>query len=150
MFAHTWETVISQQFDRCFTHYTQTNSFGLVWFLLLFSGKSGSTQSDTMWCRPSESQRYLQEKVSLSNKNIYIISRLYSEFVKLLNLFIFRFLDKTKNEWDQLETFEKVAGKYDMVFMDYSTDEKAKISTKAYMPPRHIEKISHACVYDLK
>lgn len=66
-------TVISQQFDRSFKHYTQTNSFGFVLFLLSFSGKSGSTQSDTMWCRPAESQRSLQEKVSLCNKNIYII-----------------------------------------------------------------------------
>lgn len=65
-------TVISQQFDRSFTHYTQTNSFGLVLFLLLFSGKSGSAQSDTMWYRPAESQRYLQEKVSLCIKNVYL------------------------------------------------------------------------------
>lgn len=37
-----------------------------------------------------------------------------------------RFFDKTKNEWEHREKFEKVAGKYDMVFMDYSTDEKVR------------------------
>lgn len=41
-------------------------------------------------------------------------------------LFCFRFLDKTKNEWEHRATFEKVPGKYDMVFMDYSTDDKAR------------------------
>lgn len=41
-------------------------------------------------------------------------------------LFCHRFLDKTKNEWEHRENFEKVAGKYDMVFMDYSTEEKVR------------------------
>lgn len=40
-------------------------------------------------------------------------------------LLLSRFLDKTKNDWDQRSTFQKVAGKYDMVFMDYSTDTQA-------------------------
>lgn len=35
-----------------------------------------------------------------------------------------KFLDKTKNEWAHRTDFEKVAGKYDMVFMDYSTNGK--------------------------
>lgn len=45
-------------------------------------------------------------------------------------LFCLRFLDKTKNEWEHRESFEKVAGKYDMVFMDYSTNEKARNRAK--------------------
>lgn len=40
--------------------------------------------------------------------------------------FCSRFLDKTKNEWEHRATFEKVPGKYDMVFMDYSADDKAR------------------------
>lgn len=45
-------------------------------------------------------------------------------------LFCLRFLDKTKNEWEDRACFEKVAGKYDMVFMDYSANEKARSKTK--------------------
>lgn len=40
------------------------------------------------------------------------------------NLFILRFFDKTKNEWEHRANFEKVAGKYDMVFVDYSIEDK--------------------------
>ncbi|TRY98940.1 hypothetical protein DNTS_016995 [Danionella cerebrum] len=35
-----------------------------------------------------------------------------------------KFFDKTKNEWERRAQFEKVAGKYDMVSVDYSTEEK--------------------------
>ncbi|XP_026060896.1 poly [ADP-ribose] polymerase 2-like isoform X4 [Carassius auratus] len=37
-----------------------------------------------------------------------------------------KFFDKTKNEWEHRANFEKVAGKYDMVFVDYSTEDKEK------------------------
>ncbi|XP_067308481.1 poly [ADP-ribose] polymerase 2 [Pseudorasbora parva] len=37
-----------------------------------------------------------------------------------------KFFDKTKNEWEHRAHFEKVAGKYDMVFVDYSTEDKEK------------------------
>ncbi|ROL55166.1 Poly [ADP-ribose] polymerase 2 [Anabarilius grahami] len=37
-----------------------------------------------------------------------------------------KFFDKTKNEWEHRADFEKVAGKYDMVFVDYSTEDKEK------------------------
>lgn len=40
--------------------------------------------------------------------------------------FLHRFFDKTKNEWEHRDNFKKEAGKYDVVFMDYSTDEKVK------------------------
>uniref|UniRef100_A0A8C1NAS1 Poly [ADP-ribose] polymerase n=1 Tax=Cyprinus carpio TaxID=7962 RepID=A0A8C1NAS1_CYPCA len=39
---------------------------------------------------------------------------------------LLRFFDKTKNEWEHRANFEKVAGKYDMVFVDYSTEDKVK------------------------
>lgn len=45
-----------------------------------------------------------------------------------LFFFLLRFFDKTKNEWERKDQFEKVAGKYDMVFMDYSTEEKVRNS----------------------
>uniref|UniRef100_A0A671KI42 Poly [ADP-ribose] polymerase n=1 Tax=Sinocyclocheilus anshuiensis TaxID=1608454 RepID=A0A671KI42_9TELE len=37
-----------------------------------------------------------------------------------------KFFDKTKNEWEHRANFENVAGKYDMVFVDYSTEDKVK------------------------
>lgn len=43
-----------------------------------------------------------------------------------------KFFDKTKNEWEHRASFEKVAGKYDMVFMDYSTEDKGE--EKAVVP----------------
>ncbi|XP_053739044.1 poly [ADP-ribose] polymerase 2 isoform X2 [Synchiropus splendidus] len=46
------------------------------------------------------------------------------DLMKAKDLFKKKFLDKTKNEWDDRAQFEKVAGKYDMVQMDYSAPEK--------------------------
>ncbi|KAJ8011790.1 hypothetical protein DPEC_G00061910 [Dallia pectoralis] len=45
------------------------------------------------------------------------------DLLKAKHLFIKKFLDKTKNEWADRANFMKVAGKYDMVFMDYSANE---------------------------
>ncbi|XP_029686723.1 poly [ADP-ribose] polymerase 2 isoform X3 [Takifugu rubripes] len=42
------------------------------------------------------------------------------------DIFKKKFFDKTKNEWEHRENFMKVAGKYDIVLMDYSADEKEK------------------------
>lgn len=36
-----------------------------------------------------------------------------------VNLFPHRFKDKTKNDWYQRKTFEKVPGKYDLLAIDY-------------------------------
>lgn len=44
----------------------------------------------------------------------------------MVPFFPHRFFDKTKNEWDHRENFMKIAGKYDIVLMDYSADEKVK------------------------
>lgn len=46
-----------------------------------------------------------------------------------------KFFDKTNNGWDDLENFEKVPGKYDMVLMDYSTSEKEEDKTTAEAAP---------------
>ncbi|XP_041805521.1 poly [ADP-ribose] polymerase 2 isoform X2 [Chelmon rostratus] len=51
------------------------------------------------------------------------------DLLKAKDIFKKKFLDKTKNEWEDRATFDKVAGKYDMVFMDYSTDEKEENQT---------------------
>uniref|UniRef100_A0A673LLN1 Poly [ADP-ribose] polymerase n=1 Tax=Sinocyclocheilus rhinocerous TaxID=307959 RepID=A0A673LLN1_9TELE len=47
-----------------------------------------------------------------------------------------KFFDKTKNEWEHRANFEKVAGKYDMVFVDYSTEDKEKDKAVASSPPQ--------------
>uniref|UniRef100_A0A8C4RQW9 Poly [ADP-ribose] polymerase n=1 Tax=Erpetoichthys calabaricus TaxID=27687 RepID=A0A8C4RQW9_ERPCA len=47
------------------------------------------------------------------------------DLLKAKNIFKKKFLDKTKNEWDNREHFEKVPGKYDIVKMDYSTNKES-------------------------
>ncbi|XP_022104344.1 poly [ADP-ribose] polymerase 2-like [Acanthaster planci] len=42
------------------------------------------------------------------------------------SLFEKKFYDKTRNEWSLRDGFQKVAGKYDMLKMDYSVDDKGK------------------------
>lgn len=46
------------------------------------------------------------------------------DLLKAKDVFKKKFLDKTKNEWDDKDCFEKVPGKYDLVFMDYSSNDK--------------------------
>lgn len=49
-----------------------------------------------------------------------------SDLNKAKNIFTKKFLDKTHNEWDSKELFEKVPGKYDLVLKDYdSTDSNS-------------------------
>ena len=36
---------------------------------------------------------------------------------------LYRFSDKTKNNWEERDEFEKVPGKYDLLHMDYSDDK---------------------------
>ncbi|KAF7657909.1 hypothetical protein LDENG_00020680 [Lucifuga dentata] len=64
------------------------------------------------------------------------------DLLKAKEIFKKKFFDKTKNEWEHRATFEKVAGKYDMVFMDYSTNEKEENETKVdAAPKRRISKL---------
>ncbi|KAK5860334.1 hypothetical protein PBY51_021821 [Eleginops maclovinus] len=59
-----------------------------------------------------------------------------SDLLKAKDIFKKKFLDKTKNEWEGRATFEKVAGKYDMVYMDYSTNEKVENTTVVDAAPK--------------
>ncbi|XP_043914187.1 poly [ADP-ribose] polymerase 2 isoform X2 [Protopterus annectens] len=43
---------------------------------------------------------------------------------KAKEIFAKKFFDKTKNEWEERSTFEKVAGKYDLLQMDYTGGTK--------------------------
>lgn len=79
---------------------------------------------ETCW-KPKKSSRK-SENVHLESKKL----QMPHLKVCLMKLFCFRFFDKTKNEWEERGTFEKVAGKYDMVFMDYSTNEKVRLQDK--------------------
>ncbi|XP_012589422.1 PREDICTED: poly [ADP-ribose] polymerase 2 isoform X1 [Condylura cristata] len=49
---------------------------------------------------------------------------------KAKELFQKKFLDKTNNNWEDREKFEKVAGKYDMLHMDYATNTQNEEETK--------------------
>ncbi|XP_066537171.1 poly [ADP-ribose] polymerase 2 [Hoplias malabaricus] len=53
-----------------------------------------------------------------------------------------KFFDKTKNEWEDRTKFEKVPGKYDMVFMDYSSNDKeaeGPVSTLVQKKPSQLD-----------
>ncbi|XP_008297456.1 poly [ADP-ribose] polymerase 2 [Stegastes partitus] len=58
------------------------------------------------------------------------------DLLKAKDTFKKKFFDKTKNEWEQRDSFEKVAGKYDLVFMDYSTNEKEENQTVVDAAPK--------------
>ncbi|KAM7400173.1 hypothetical protein PAMA_004733 [Pampus argenteus] len=58
------------------------------------------------------------------------------DLLKAKDVFKKKFLDKTKNEWEDRENFEKEAGKYDMVFMDYSANEKEAEQTTVDTAPK--------------
>uniref|UniRef100_A0A3Q3RWU3 Poly [ADP-ribose] polymerase n=1 Tax=Mastacembelus armatus TaxID=205130 RepID=A0A3Q3RWU3_9TELE len=58
------------------------------------------------------------------------------DLLKAKEIFKKKFLDKTKNEWEQRANFEKVDGKYDMVFMDYSSNEKEENPTAVNAAPK--------------
>uniref|UniRef100_A0A5F8AM98 Poly [ADP-ribose] polymerase n=1 Tax=Macaca mulatta TaxID=9544 RepID=A0A5F8AM98_MACMU len=49
---------------------------------------------------------------------------------KAKEIFEKKFLDKTKNNWEDREKFEKVPGKYDMLQMDYATNTQDEEETK--------------------
>ncbi|XP_059200112.1 poly [ADP-ribose] polymerase 2 [Centropristis striata] len=59
-----------------------------------------------------------------------------ADLLKAKDIFMKKFLDKTKNEWEDRESFEKVPGKYDMVFMDYSSNEKEENKTVVDAAPK--------------
>ncbi|KAL6489704.1 hypothetical protein MHYP_G00000490 [Metynnis hypsauchen] len=46
------------------------------------------------------------------------------DLARAKDVFKKKFIDKTKNEWEDRANFEKVSGKYDLVFMDYSSNDK--------------------------
>ncbi|XP_007241737.2 poly [ADP-ribose] polymerase 2 isoform X2 [Astyanax mexicanus] len=54
-----------------------------------------------------------------------------------------KFLDKTKNEWEDRANFEKVPGKYDLVFMDYTgndnEEESCDVSTSVQKKPSQLD-----------
>ncbi|KAB5579650.1 hypothetical protein PHYPO_G00197420 [Pangasianodon hypophthalmus] len=66
-----------------------------------------------------------------------------ADLAKAKDVFKKKFFDKTKNEWTQRANFEKVPGKYDMVFMDYSLNDKeesmAVMSTPSEMKPSQLD-----------
>ncbi|XP_017327105.1 poly [ADP-ribose] polymerase 2 [Ictalurus punctatus] len=66
-----------------------------------------------------------------------------ADLAKAKDVFNKKFFDKTKNEWTHRANFEKVPGKYDMVFMDYSSHDKeestALMSTPSEKKPSQLD-----------
>ncbi|ESN90185.1 hypothetical protein HELRODRAFT_194677 [Helobdella robusta] len=61
-----------------------------------------------------------------------------------------KFQDKTKNQWTERDSFEKVAGKYDIVHIDYKTKEpKPKIKKEIEAAPKVPESKLHPKLQDL-
>ncbi|KAM6948792.1 poly [ADP-ribose] polymerase 2 [Aplochiton taeniatus] len=58
------------------------------------------------------------------------------DLLKAKDIFTKKFLDKTKNNWENRATFEKVAGKYDMVFVDYSSNDKKESPSQLQTVPQ--------------
>ncbi|KAM8728239.1 poly [ADP-ribose] polymerase 2 [Acanthopagrus schlegelii] len=58
------------------------------------------------------------------------------DLLKAKDIFKNKFHDKTKNQWADRANFEKVPGKYDMVFMDYSTNKKEENETTVDAAPK--------------
>ncbi|CAM9702888.1 unnamed protein product [Lampetra fluviatilis] len=57
-------------------------------------------------------------------------------------LFEDKFFQKTKNEWSQRSSFQKVPGKYDIVPIDYSTDAMQTSETDGAQKPPPLQKQS--------
>ncbi|KAK2860775.1 hypothetical protein Q7C36_004941 [Tachysurus vachellii] len=66
-----------------------------------------------------------------------------ADLAKAKDVFMKKFFDKTENEWTQRANFEKVAGKYDMVFVDYSPKDNeenmAVTSPPSMMKPSQLD-----------
>ncbi|KAG7313699.1 hypothetical protein KOW79_000079 [Hemibagrus wyckioides] len=66
-----------------------------------------------------------------------------ADLAKAKDVFKKKFFDKTKNEWTQRANFEKVPGKYDLVFMDYRSndqeDSRAVMSTPSKMKASQLD-----------
>lgn len=58
------------------------------------------------------------------------------DLLKAKDFFKKKFQEKTKNEWESRANFEKVPGKYDMVFMDYNTSAKEEPQTEVDAVPK--------------
>lgn len=65
-----------------------------------------------------------------------------SNLLDARELFEDKFLQKTKNEWSQRSSFQKVPGKYDIVPIDYSTDAMQTTETDGAQKPPPLQKQS--------
>jgi len=61
-------------------------------------------------------------RVGYSGQNSFTVCG--SDLEKAKSVFVKKFNDKTRNSWNDRENFEKVAGKYDLVKIDYGTNSR--------------------------
>ncbi|XP_063074541.1 poly [ADP-ribose] polymerase 2 [Engraulis encrasicolus] len=64
------------------------------------------------------------------------------DLAKAKDVFKKKFADKTKNEWESRANFEKIPGKYDMIFMDYNAADKEEAKVKDEMDAPAQKKVS--------
>ncbi|KAL0966309.1 hypothetical protein UPYG_G00293700 [Umbra pygmaea] len=83
----------------------------------------------SVWCRWGRVGKVGQNSLAVCG----------GDLLKAKDLFQKKFLDKTKNDWSQRANFEKVAGKYDLVFMDYSTNEELKPQVLSQKKPSKLD-----------
>ncbi|KAM3940242.1 poly [ADP-ribose] polymerase 2-like isoform 2-T2 [Leptodactylus fuscus] len=71
-----------------------------------------------------------------------------ADLLKAKNVFEKKFFDKTKNVWAQRANFEKVAGKYDFVHLDYNSTKEVKENNvevdKAAVAPKVESKLDNS------
>ncbi|EGW13134.1 Poly [ADP-ribose] polymerase 2, partial [Cricetulus griseus] len=70
-----------------------------------------------------------QTNLQFNNNKYYLIQLLEDDAQRNFSVWM-RFLDKTKNHWENRENFEKVPGKYDMLQMDYAASVQDEDKTK--------------------
>jgi len=85
------------------------NKYYLIQLLEADSGKSYA-----VWMRWG--------RVGYSGQNSWTVTG--SDLDKAKAVFAKKFKDKTVNEWEERDSFEKRAGKYDLVLMDYSAKDE--------------------------
>ncbi|KAK7085917.1 Poly [ADP-ribose] polymerase 2 [Halocaridina rubra] len=69
---------------------------------------------------------------------------------KAKKIFMKKFSDKTRNEWDMRDFFEKVPGKYDLLAMDYATEDTTDSASKNAKEKMKEERKKIECKLDLR
>ncbi|CAG5896401.1 unnamed protein product [Menidia menidia] len=104
-----------------------------------------SSKAYSVWLRWGRAGNVLSDASDISTVGKVGQSSLTAfggDLLKAQDFFTQKFWNKTLNEWDRRDSFKKVAGKYDMVFVDYSANEKEENQTTVdAATPKHTSKL---------